>query len=186
VERDRSAEPRVRSARLTRSQGRRDEIARRLRNADEAIEVQQGEASRADAEQRRLEEGLNNLLGERDRLMGALRDAVDGHERAVARARGLAEQLRSEREHHEKRAARLASLREVLSRAEDVGEGTRHLLEESESMRSAHGLRALVRDVLEADADVERAVEAVLADRAEALVATGLDGALAAIFARGP
>jgi hypothetical protein len=36
----------------------------------------------------------------------------------------------------------------VLSRAEDVGEGTRHLLEQSESMRSAHGLRALVRDVL--------------------------------------
>jgi chromosome segregation protein len=160
---------------------RREEIARRLRNADEAIEVQQGEASRADAEQRRLEEGLNNLLGERDRLMGAMRDAIDANERAVARAKGLAEQLRGAREHHEKRAARLASLREVLSRAEDVGEGTRHLLEESESMRSAHGLRALVRDVLEADADVERAVEAVLAERAEALVATGLDGALAAV-----
>jgi len=160
---------------------RRAEIARRLRSADEAIEVQQGEASRADAEQRRLEEGLNNLLRERDRLMGALRDAIDGHERAVARARGLTEQLRGAREHHEKRAARLASLREVLSRAEDVGEGTRHLLEQSESMRSAHGLRALVRDVLEADADVERAVEAVLAERAEALVATGLEGALAAV-----
>ena len=160
---------------------RRAEIARRLRSADEAIEVQQGEASRADAEQRRLEEGLNNLLAERDRLMGALRDAIDGHERAVARARGLAEQLRGAREHHENRNARLASLREVLSRAEDVGEGTRHLLEQSESMRSAHGLRALVRDVLEADADVERAVEAVLAERAEALVATGLEGALAAV-----
>jgi chromosome segregation protein len=160
---------------------RRAEIARRLRSADEAIEVQQGEASRADAEQRRLEEGLNNLLGERDRLMGAMRDAIEGHEHAVARAKGLADQLRSAREHHEKRAARLVSLREVLSRAEDVGEGTRHLLEQSESMRSAHGLRALVRDVLEADADVERAVEAVLAERAEALVATGLEGALAAV-----
>lgn len=160
---------------------RRAEIARRLRSADEAIEVQQGEASRADAEQRRLEEGLNNLLGERDRLMIALRDAIDGHERAVARAKGLSEQVRSAREHHEKRAARLASLREVLERAEDIGEGTRHLLEQSESMRTAHGLRALVRDVLEADADVESAVEAVLAERAEALVATGLEGALSAL-----
>jgi hypothetical protein len=35
--------------------------------------------------------------------------------------------------------------------------------------------------VLEADADVERAVEAVLQERAEALVATGLDGALSAL-----
>jgi chromosome segregation protein len=160
---------------------RRGEITRRLRNADEAIEVQQGEAQRADVEQRRLEEGLNNLLAERDRLMGALREALDRGERATARAKGLAEQVREARERHDRRAARLVSLREVLERAEDVGEGTRHLLEQSEAVRTAHGLRAMVRDVLEADADVERAVEAVLQERAEALVATGLDGALSAL-----
>jgi chromosome segregation protein len=160
---------------------RRAEIARRLRSADEAIEVQQGEATRADAEQRRLEEGLNNLLGERDRLMGALRDAIDRNERATARARGLAEQVREAREHHDRRAARLASLRELVERAEDVGQGTRHLLEQSETLRAAHGLRALVRDVLEADAAVERAVEAVLQERAEAFVATGLEAALSAL-----
>ncbi|MCU0670209.1 MAG: chromosome segregation protein SMC [Myxococcota bacterium] len=160
---------------------RRAEIARRLRSTDELIEVQQGEASRADAEQRRLEEGLNNLLAERDRLMSALREAIDQNERATARAKGLTTQVREAREHHGLRAARAESLREVLERAEDVGEGTRHLLEESENLRSAHGLRAMVRDVLEADADVERAVEAVLQERAEALVATGLEGALSAI-----
>jgi chromosome segregation protein len=113
--------------------------------------------------------------------MGALRDAIERNERAAARVRGLAEQAREAREHHDRRAARLASLREVVERAEDVGEGTRHLLEQSELVRTAHGLRALVRDVLEADAEVERAVEAVLQERAEAFVATGLEGALSAL-----
>ncbi|MCP5068453.1 MAG: AAA family ATPase, partial [bacterium] len=54
---------------------RRAEIDRRLRSADEQLEVQQGEASRADQEQEALEEGLRNLLAERDRLMGLVRDA---------------------------------------------------------------------------------------------------------------
>lgn len=160
---------------------RGQEIARRLRNADEAIEVQQGEASRADQEQRRLEEGLNNLLAERDRLMSALRQATLRHERATADVRAAAERLREMHERASGRAARLASLREVLERAEDLGGGTRHLVEQGEGVRAAHGLRALVRDVLEVDPDAERAVEAVLRERAEALVASGLDGALAAL-----
>jgi len=160
---------------------RRAEIARRLRSADEAIELQQGEAARADQEQRRLEEGLRNLLADRDRLMGALRQAIDRNERAAARLQEAGERLREAREEAARRGARLASLREVLARAEDVGEGTRHLLEQGDAARSAHGLRGLVRDVLHADPDVERAVEAVLAERAEAVVASGLDGALAAL-----
>lgn len=160
---------------------RSHEIARRLRNADEAIEVQQGEASRVDQEQRRLEEGLNNLLAERDRLMNALRQATLRHERATGELRAAAERLREMRERTSGRAARLASLREVLERAEDLGGGTRHLVEQGEGVRAAHGLRGLVRDVLEVDPEVERAVEAVLRERAEALVASGLDGALAAL-----
>jgi chromosome segregation protein len=157
------------------------ELARRLRSADEAIEVQQGEASRVDQEQRRLEEGLNNLLAERDRLMNALRQATLRHDRAGAALRASAERLREARERASGRAARLASLREVLERAEDLGGGTRHLVEQGEGARAAHGLRGLVRDVLEAEPDAERAVEAVLRERAEALVASGLEGALAAL-----
>jgi len=164
------------------AQGERStEIARRLRSADEAIEVQQGEASRVDQEQRRLEEGLNNLLAERDRLMAALRQATLRHERASVELRAAAERLREARERASGRAARLASLREMLERAEDLGGGTRHLVEQGEGVRTAHGLRGLVRDVLEAEPDAERAVEAVLRERAEALVASGLDGALAAL-----
>ncbi|HTY19335.1 MAG TPA: chromosome segregation protein SMC [Myxococcota bacterium] len=160
---------------------RRAEIARRLRSAEEAIELQQGEAARADREQHRLETGLANLLAERDRLMGALRQALERSERAAARVRDAAERLREARELTSGRAARLASLREVLERAEDVGDGTRQLLERDAAERAAHGLRGLVRDVLHADPDVERAVEAVLQERAGAIVATGLEGALAAL-----
>jgi chromosome segregation protein len=160
---------------------RRREIARRLRSADEAIEVQQGEASRADQEQRRLEDGLNNLLAERDRLMHAVREAAQRAERAARRARETAERLREAREQASAHGGRLASLRELLERAEDLDGGTRHLLEQDESVRTAHGLRGLVRDVLEVEPLAERAVEAVLRERAEALVATGLDGALAAL-----
>ena len=157
------------------------EIARRLRSTDEAIEVQQGEATRAGQEQKRLEEGLNNLLAERDRLMNALRQATLRHERAAAELRAATERLREARERASGRAARLASLREVLERAEDLGAGTRHLFEQGEEVRAAHGLRGLVRDVLEVEPAVERAVEAVLRERAEALVASGLEGALAAL-----
>jgi chromosome segregation protein len=160
---------------------RRTEIARRLRSADEALEVQQGEATRVDAEQRRLEEGLANLLGERERLRGALQDATLRHERAGARGRDAAERLRAARELASTRAARLGSLREVLGRAEDLGGGTRHLVEQGETARAAHGLRGLVRDVLEVDPEAERAVEVVLRERAEGLVASGLEGALAAL-----
>ncbi len=160
---------------------RRHEIARRLRSADEAIEVQQGEASRAGQEQRRLEEGLNNLLGERDRLMAALRQATLRHERAGLALRSASERLREARERASARSARLGSLREVLERAEDLGGGTRHLVEQGEGVRAAHGLRGLVRDVLEVDPEAEGAVEAVLRERAEALVASGLEGALAAL-----
>jgi chromosome segregation protein len=167
--------------RLAALEQRRAEIARRLRSADEALEVQQDEATRVDAEQRRLEEGLENLLGERERLRSALEDATLRHERALANGRAAAERLREAREQASMRAARLASLREVLERAEDLGGGTRHLVEQGEGVRTAHGLRGLVRDVLEVDPDAERAVEAVLRERAEALVASGLEGALAAL-----
>jgi chromosome segregation protein len=160
---------------------RRDEIARRLRSADEAVEVQQGEATRVEQDRRLLEEGLNNLLAERDRLMHAVREASQRAERAAASLRENAERLREARERREARAARLVSLCEMLERAEDLGGGTRYLLEQGEALRATHGLRGLVRDAFHVSPDAERAVEAVLRERAQALVATGLEGALAAL-----
>jgi len=169
--------------RLANVEDRREAIAARLRNAEEILEVGQSEASRADQEQGALEEGLRNLLAERDRMMGLLRAALETHERAVTTAREASERLRDTRETREMRRARLDSLRELVERREDVGEGTRHLLEQGEQARLSFGLRGLVRDLLEADREVERAVEAVLAERAGALVVAEAAGAVAALEA---
>ncbi len=158
-------------------------LAHRLRNTDEALEVQQGEASRAGREQHQLEEGLRNLLIERDRLMHALREALSRHDAAERTARAAAERAREARERRDLRSARLASLREVIERAEDLDEGTRYLLEQWDAVCQRHGLRAVVRDVLEVDAEMERAVEAVLRERAGAVAVADLGGALSAVEA---
>ncbi len=158
-------------------------IDRRLRSADEDLEAQQAAAADVDREGGVLEEGLRNLLSERDRLMGSLREALERQRVAGERAPRAAARLAEARERRETRRARLESLREVLERGEDLGEGTRALLAEGESARSRHGLRELVRDVLEADREVETALLAVLAERAEGLVVKRAEGALSALQA---
>jgi chromosome segregation protein len=169
--------------RLASVEDRSAAIAARLRSAEEILEVGQSEASQADQEQSALEEGLRNLLADRDRMMGLLRTALETHEGAAAAAREASERLRELRETREMRRARLDSLREVIDRREDVGDGTRHLLEQGEQARRSFGLQGLVRDLLEVDREVERAVEAVLAERAGALVVREAAGAVAALEA---
>jgi chromosome segregation protein len=159
------------------------ELEARLRSADEGLELGQSEAARADREQRALEEGLRNLLAERDRVMGLLRDALEGQRVASSRENRADQHLRATRELLEGRRARLVSLREVVERHDDVADGTRHLLAQGDEAKRRFGLRALVRDVLEVDPDLERAVEAVLAERGEAVVVERPEGALAALEA---
>jgi len=159
------------------------EIDRRLRSADELLEVQQSEAAQVNREQDELEKGLRRLLAERDRLMGLLRQALDRHEKATERLRAAAERLAEGRERRETRRARLDSLGELLARREDLAEGARYLLGLGEEARRAHGLRGLVRDALEVEPHAERAVEAVLAERAEGLLVDRPEGALSALEA---
>ena len=71
----------------------------------------------------------------------------------------------------------------MFERHDDVGAGTRHLLAADDAAQRRYGIRGLVRDVLEVDREVERAVEAVLADRAEALVVESAEGAISALEA---
>jgi chromosome segregation protein len=156
-------------------------IDRRLRSADAEIEVTGSEETRAAAEEDAIAEGLRNLLAERERLMEAARGASARAEGSAREARAASERLRDARELRETRRARLASLREVIERREDLGAAARHVLEQDESARAAIGLRALARDVLQVDRELEAAVEAVLADRAEALVVGDLSGALAGV-----
>jgi chromosome segregation protein len=160
---------------------RREEVDLALRGADDVLEVQQSEASQADVAQRAVAEGLRELLMERDRLMGALRDALARHERAGEAGREAAEALRVEREAREVRRARLESLREVVAKREDLHAGTRYLLDAGPSVAARIGLRGALRDVLDVEPEVEAAVEAVLVDRAGALLVEGHDGALEAL-----
>ena len=167
--------------RLSTIADRRAEIAGRIRTSDDVMEVGHSESSRADSEQRELEEGLRNLLAERDRFMGLVRRALETHQEAVARARESAEGLRELRERRETRRARLDSLREVVERRDDVGEGARHLLAAGGFEGRDLEFRGLVRDLLEADREIEGAVEAVLAERAEAIVVDRPATAIAAL-----
>jgi chromosome segregation protein len=167
--------------RLSTIDDRRAEIDNRFRASDDVMEAGQSESSRADSDQRELEEGLRNLLAERDRFMGLVRRALDAHEEAVARGREAAEKLREVRERREMRKARLDSLREVVERRDDVGRGARHLLSADGPQRSTLEFRGLVRDLLEVDREVELAVEAVLAERAEAIVVDRPATAIAAL-----
>ena len=160
---------------------RASEIDRRLRTADEAIEVQQGEVVRVAGEERDLEEGLRNLLAERDRGMGLLREALARHGRAVAESRRAGEELRGRRELRETRRARLLSLRELLERREDTSEAARFLTGLPEPSRRALGLVGFVREAFEAEPFAERAVEALLAERAEGLISATSAGALEAL-----
>lgn len=167
--------------RLSAVEDRREEIAHRLRSTDQELEVQQTEASAANTEERNLEDGLRNLLAERDRFQEQLIKALNNHERAVVEAREAGDRVRALSERHEARKARLLSLREVVERREDLGAGTRHLLGQGDEAQSRYGVRGLVREILEVDPEVERAVEAVLADRAEALVVDRAEGAVEAL-----
>lgn len=152
---------------------RRAEIERRLRGADEQLELQCTEGARAEREHGENEEALRGLLAERERLMGLLRDAIARHAEAAERLRQQDGELRQRREHCEARRARLASLRELLARREDIGQGVRRLLE-APGAGDELGLRGLVRDGFEAAPECERALEAVLAECAEgAVVAAG-------------
>ncbi|MGI9430911.1 MAG: hypothetical protein ACR2PQ_01785, partial [Myxococcota bacterium] len=149
---------------------RRADVDRRLRSTDEQLEVQQNEGAQAEAEQEKLEQGLRNLLAERDRLMGSLRDAITRSEEATAAEKRHADGLRQRRELRDVRRARLASLQELVAQHEDVGSGVRHLMGLSVGERRDVGVRGLVRDAFEVEAAYERAVEAVLSDRAEGVV----------------
>jgi chromosome segregation protein len=167
--------------RLSTISDRRAEIDGRIRTSDDVMEVGHSESSRADSEQRELEEGLRNLLAERERFMGLVRRALEAHEEAVVRAREATDKLREVRERRETRKARLDSLREVVERRDDVGEGARHLLSAEEPEERDLEFRGLVRDLLEVDREVEGAVEAVLAERAEAIVVDQPATAIAAL-----
>ena len=156
--------------RLAHLADQRDLVDQRLRTADRDFELQQAAASEASRDEGTLEEGLRNLLAERDRFQEQLIEALNQHERAKGEVLKSSAALRSMSEQHQASKARLSTLKDLLDNQEDVGPGTRHLMDEGSGAAERYGVQGLVRDLLEVDPEVERAVAAVLADRADALV----------------
>ncbi|MCR9097431.1 MAG: chromosome segregation protein SMC [bacterium] len=162
---------------------RRASIDQRMRGVDADVEAQQTQALEAGREQTSLEEGLRNLLADRDRLQDQLREAMRAHEEAKEGLAAATEAAQEAVKTAQTSQARYDSLREVVEGRQDIGAGARHLLSGGQEAADRYGLRGLVRELLEADPEVERAVEAVLADRAEAIVIDESRGALAALEA---
>ena len=170
---------------------RQSAIDQQLRGVDADMEAQQSQAAEAGQEQSSLEEGLRNLLSDRDQLQDQLRDAMRQVETSKEELQTLTGAAREALGLLQKSQARYDSLREVVEGRQDIGSGARHLLgadaEEASgdaaSAATRYGLKGLVRELIEADPEVERAVEAVLADRAEALVIDGASNALEALEA---
>jgi chromosome segregation protein len=158
-------------------------IDRRMRGVDADVEAQQTQAVLAGNERSSLEEGLRNLLAERDRLQEQLRETLRQHEQAKERLRAASLEEQEALKVVQTSRARFDSLREVVEGRQDIGAGARHLLAGGPEAATRFGLKGLVRELIEADPEVERAVEAVLADRAEAIVIDDSKGALAALEA---
>jgi chromosome segregation protein len=156
-------------------------IDRRMRGVDADVEAQQTQAALAGTERSSLEEGLRNLLAERDRLQEQLRDTMRQHEQAKESLRVATVEEQEALKIAQTSRARFDSLREVVEGRQDIGAGARHLLAGGEDAATRFGLKGLVRELIETDPEVERAVEAVLSDRAEAIVIDETKGALAAL-----
>jgi len=162
---------------------RRASIDQKMRGVDADVEAKQSEAVEAGREQSNLEDGLRNLLSERDRLQEQLRDALSRDEGAKERVRTVTASAQEVLKDAQTTRARFDSLREVVEGRQDLGAGAQRLLSAGQARADALGIKGLVRELIEADPEVERAVEAVLADRAEAIVIGDFSDALAALDA---
>jgi chromosome segregation protein len=169
--------------RLAGLEDRRAEVDQKLRSADRELEVHQSAVAEAGEARGTLEAGLRNLLAERDRFQEQLLRAIKQQEQAVEAVRQAGVRLVEARGRFETRRARQGSLREVIEAREDVADGTRHLLARGQETAARFGLRGMLRDHLEVERGLELAVEAILSERAEAIVTDSLQGAVDALTA---
>ena len=149
---------------------RRAAIDQRLRSADRDDEEQQTVAGELQGEESHLEQALRDLLGEHERLQEQLIGAMRHQERATTVLAEASQSLQEKRETLGARHARLASLKELVASNEDLGAGTRHIMEQEAEGANRFGALGLVRELLDVDPQVAHAVGAVLAECADALV----------------
>ena len=122
-----------------------------------------------------LEEGLRNLLAERDRFMGRFKAR---RSRRTNRPACVCAKPPSSCARRASCARDTAGTPDFPARGDRAprrrrGRNETPALARGTTAAAAYGIRGLVRDLLEVDRDVEAAVEAVLAERAEAVVVDG-------------
>jgi len=163
--------------RLSSLEQRRSQLEHRLRAAEEALELQAAQIAEADLEERALDEKLREILVERDDFMQRQHAALTQQEERQREREQREETARALREQQQALKARLDSLQELGWNA--LPPAARRVLLEGDAPQR-FGLRGFLSDAFEVEAGCEPAVEAVLAERAQALVVETLDAALAA------
>ncbi len=160
-------------AEMSRLESFRQEVRRRLAGMDEREARNRADAvnlrEQIEEARRRLEEARSSLEGigaERSMLVA---ERTTLQERLALLRREIEEsesRLLVQREELSRHSSRLDSLRELEKNLEGYGSGVRTLLTDS---AFAPRLRGMVADLMDVPADLERAVEAILAERLQAL-----------------
>jgi chromosome segregation protein len=140
-----------------------DELQRERAAAREARDAAETKRSAAEAR-------VASLHGERD-------SATARAEGARARAEGLAREAEAQQSEVSSLLGRLASLEEMVKTHSAFDEGVRALLGQAEGM----GVLGVVADALETDSTHERAVEAFVGDRLQAVLVPDAASALRGI-----
>jgi chromosome segregation protein len=134
------------------------------------------------AELERAREGFLQKLGTSRQLKLDLEQRRAGEEEALERARREfmenEAQLIQLREELSDRRSRLNSLREIEKNYEGYGRGVRAVMQHAGDRGRERGVFGLVADVVRANAEVERAIEAALGDKLQTIVVADQDKAL--------
>ncbi|MCA9770952.1 MAG: AAA family ATPase, partial [Myxococcales bacterium] len=161
-------------------ESRREELTRRAAAAE--AERERIEEQRRDLEAR--SSGVNEALAQARSERDQLREDLARVEAALAEAIRDAQSLETERsaakDRLADRASRLASLRELEARFEGLGRGVQTILKERRTgaESTAQGVLGLVAEYVDAPKAFEIALEAVLGNRAEAIVVEARDQGL--------
>ncbi len=145
--------------------------AEREEQRQRAAELAQARAAFA----QKLEASREEKLALAERLHDAER-ALSNERRALAEAEA---RLAAKRDELSERRSRLNSLREIERNYEGFGRGVKAVMARAADGAAKHGILGLVCDLVRAPEHLERAVEAALGERLEAVVVDGTESALA-------
>jgi chromosome segregation protein len=161
---------------LSRRRGELETRLLRVRDEGERIDEQLHDARSQAAV-------IETKLGGLRQLRLALGERREAHEARLDELKRLVSEgevdLEAQRTELHRRRSRLTSLTEIAQRYEGFQRGVRAVMQQGEASRA--GVRALVADILDAPAELEIAVEAVLGERLGSIIVEDHDAAARAV-----